>query len=189
MHPTCHLHPPSLFPPLLYLNVQGVSAFTLKDAADRDRLGASTFKLINLGMAATLAQQVRFLGSVARVLLHGGDDDVMCVFMPCMCVCLHCCVSGPHQTLDTLPIAAHTTLSLTPHSTPSPLNSDPNNFRTLTGPTQPTEPNQPSLQAWYAYSLLPAGVAVRKELCYAFVGQNLLFLAVALAALLTAQKK
>jgi hypothetical protein len=36
-----------------------VTAFVLKDAADRGRLGASTFRLLNLALTATLLQQVR----------------------------------------------------------------------------------------------------------------------------------
>jgi len=40
------------------LLLQGITAFTLRDAADRGRLGGSTFKLLNLALAATVAQQV-----------------------------------------------------------------------------------------------------------------------------------
>ncbi|KIZ02271.1 hypothetical protein MNEG_5685 [Monoraphidium neglectum] len=58
--------------------LQGITAFTLKDAADRGRLGASTFRLLNLALAATVAQQCWFfysLGSsgveLARPLWQG----------------------------------------------------------------------------------------------------------------------
>ncbi|GBF87400.1 hypothetical protein Rsub_00111 [Raphidocelis subcapitata] len=56
------------------LALVGVTAFTLKDAADRGRLGASTFKLLNLALAATIAQQVWFFYTLggAGVALNDG---------------------------------------------------------------------------------------------------------------------
>ncbi|GBF90539.1 hypothetical protein Rsub_03535 [Raphidocelis subcapitata] len=77
----CLLYPTSLAPLLpggvdalgYYLSraigagmlLQGVTAFTLKDAADRGRLGASTFKLLNLALMVTLLQQAWCMWSLS----------------------------------------------------------------------------------------------------------------------------